>query len=151
MDVTGKISRWVDRLLRAYLFEAASVLLHRTKRWCSLKAWGLRLAKRSGMKKAQVAVARKLAIILHCIWVDGTEFEWGKQDRKSVVEGKSVPVRVELGVRRIIKKKNNENKYITTRQIITPYNLFNINTLNIHRSNHVDHYKYHHTLHTSIY
>ena len=50
-----------------------------TKRWCSLKAWGLRLAKRSGMKKAQVAVARKLAIILHCIWVDGTEFEWGKQ------------------------------------------------------------------------
>ena len=79
MDVTGKISRWGDRLLRAYLFEAASVLLHRTKRWCSLKAWGLRLAKRSGMKKAQVAVARKLAIILHCIWVDGTEFEWGKQ------------------------------------------------------------------------
>ncbi|ALC10568.1 IS110 family transposase [Sphingopyxis sp. 113P3] len=79
MDVTEKISRWGDRLLRAYLFEAASVLLHRTKRWCSLKAWGLRLAKRSGMKKAQVAVARKLAIILHCIWVDGTEFEWGKQ------------------------------------------------------------------------
>jgi len=79
MDVTGKISRWGDRLLRAYLFEAASVLLHRTKRWCSLKAWGLRLAKRSSMKKAQVAVARKLAIILHCIWVDGTEFEWGIQ------------------------------------------------------------------------
>ncbi|MHA6766985.1 IS110 family RNA-guided transposase [Sphingobium ummariense] len=79
MDITGKISRLGDRLLRTYLFEAASVLLHRTKRWCSLKAWGLRLAKRSGMKKAQVAVARKLAIILHCMWVDGTEFEWGKQ------------------------------------------------------------------------
>lgn len=79
MDVTGKVSRWGDRLLRTYLFEAASVLLHRTKRWCALKAWGLRIAKRSGMKKAQVAVARKLAIILHCIWVDGTEFEWGKQ------------------------------------------------------------------------
>lgn len=79
MDITGKVSRWGDRLLRTYLFETASVLLHRTKRWCSLKAWGLRLAKRSGMKKAQVAVARKLAIILHCIWVDGTEFEWGKQ------------------------------------------------------------------------
>ncbi|MGV7122404.1 IS110 family transposase [Sphingopyxis sp. 550A] len=79
MDVTGKVSRWGDRLLRIYLFEAASVLLHRTKRWCALKAWGLRIAKRSGMKKAQVAVARKLAIILHCIWVDGTEFEWGKQ------------------------------------------------------------------------
>jgi hypothetical protein len=60
----------------AYLYEAASVLLHRTKKWCALKAWGMRLARRVGMKKAQVAVARKLAIILHCIWVDGTTFEW---------------------------------------------------------------------------
>jgi len=79
MDTTGHVSRWGDRLLRAYLFEAASVLLHRTRRWCALKAWGLRLAKRNGMKKAQVAVARKLAVILHCIWVDGTSFEWGKE------------------------------------------------------------------------
>ncbi len=79
MDTTDHVSRWGDRLLRAYLFEAASVLLHRTKRWCALKAWGLRLAKRNGMKKAQVAVARKLAVILHCIWVDGTSFEWGKE------------------------------------------------------------------------
>jgi len=79
MDTTGHVSRWGDRLLRAYLFEAASVLLHRTKRWCALKAWGLRLAKRNGIKKAQVAVARKLAVILHCIWVDVTSFEWGKE------------------------------------------------------------------------
>lgn len=79
MDTTGHVSRWGDRLLRTYLFEAASVLLHRTRRWCALKAWGLRLAKRNGMKKAQVAVARKLAVILHCIWVDGTSFEWGKE------------------------------------------------------------------------
>jgi len=79
MDTTGHVSRWGDRLLRSYLFEAASVLLYRTKRWCALKAWGLRLAKRNGMKKAQVAVARKLAVILHCIWVDGTSFEWGKE------------------------------------------------------------------------
>lgn len=78
-DTSGRVSRWGDRLLRTYLFEAASVLLHRTKRWCALKAWGLRLAKRNGMKKAQVAVARKLAVILHCIWVDGTVFEWGKE------------------------------------------------------------------------
>lgn len=75
-DTNGKTSKWGDRLLRTYLFEAASVLLHRTKKWCTLKAWGLRLAKRIGMKKAQVAVARKLAVILHCIWVDGTTFEW---------------------------------------------------------------------------
>jgi transposase len=78
-DTVGHVSRWGDRLLRTYLFEAASVLLHRTKRWCSLKAWGLRLAKRNGMKKAQVAVARKLAVILHCIWTDGTSFQWGKE------------------------------------------------------------------------
>jgi transposase len=57
-DTVGQVSRWGDRLLRTYLFEAASVLLHRTKRWCALKAWGLRLAKRNGMKKAQVAVAK---------------------------------------------------------------------------------------------
>lgn len=78
-DTIGHVSRWRDRLLRTYLFEAAGVLLHRTKGWCSLKAWCLRLAKRNGMKKAQVAVARKLAVILHCIWIDGTSFQWGKE------------------------------------------------------------------------
>ena len=76
-DTNGKISRWGDRLLRVYLFEAATVLLYRTKKWSSLKAWGMKLAKRIGMKKAKVAIARKIAVILHCIWVDGTSFEWG--------------------------------------------------------------------------
>ena len=76
-DTSGKISRWGDRLLRTYLFEAATVLLYRTKKWSSLKAWGMRLAKRIGMKKAKVAIARKIAVILHCIWVDGTSFDWG--------------------------------------------------------------------------
>jgi transposase len=78
IDMNGKISRWGDRLLRTYLFEAATVLLYRTKKWSSLKAWGLRLAKRIDMKKAKVAIARKMAVILHCIWVDGTSFEWGQ-------------------------------------------------------------------------
>jgi transposase len=77
LDLTGRISRWGDRLLRTYLFEAASVLVHRIKRWSPLQAWGRRLVKRIGLKKAKVAIARKLAIILHCIWSDGTEFEWG--------------------------------------------------------------------------
>jgi transposase len=77
LDLTGRISRWGDRLLRIYLFEAASVLIHRIKRWPPLQAWGQRLVKRIGLKKAKVAIARKLAIILHCIWSDGTEFEWG--------------------------------------------------------------------------
>ncbi len=47
---------------------------HRVQRWCPLEAWGMRLAKRIGSKRAKVAVARKLAVILHCIRVDGTEF-----------------------------------------------------------------------------
>jgi transposase len=76
LDLTGRVSKWGDRLLRSYLFEAASVILHRTKRWSALKAWGIRLVKRVGLKKAKVAVARKLAVILHCIWTDGTVFEW---------------------------------------------------------------------------
>lgn len=78
-DVNGRISKWGDRLLRTCLFEAASVLLHRTQRWSALKAWGTRLMKRIGAKKAKVAVARKIAVILHCIWTDGTEFEWGTE------------------------------------------------------------------------
>ena len=57
MDLQGRVSRWGDRLLRTYLYEAASVLMHRTKKWSSLKAWGMRLAKRIGMKKTKVAVA----------------------------------------------------------------------------------------------
>ena len=73
MDFNGRISKWGDRLLRTYLFEAASVLLHRTQRWSALKAWGVRLMKRVGVKKAKVAVARKIAVILHCIWTNGTE------------------------------------------------------------------------------
>jgi transposase len=76
-DTNGRISRWGDDLLRTYLFEGATVLLHRTKKWSSLKAWGMKLAKRIGMKKAKVAIARKIAVILYCIWVDGTSFEWG--------------------------------------------------------------------------
>lgn len=63
--------------LRTYLLEAATVLLYRTKKWSSLKAWGMKLAKRVGMKKAKVAIARKIAVILHCIWGDGTSFDWG--------------------------------------------------------------------------
>jgi transposase len=83
MDFNGRISKWGDRLLRTYLFEAASVLLHRTQRWSALKAWGTRLMKRVGAKKAKVAVARKIAVVLHCIWTDGTSFEWGSEKREA--------------------------------------------------------------------
>ncbi|MET4743345.1 hypothetical protein ABIF73_007484 [Bradyrhizobium japonicum] len=68
----------VAALPRTYLFEAAAVLLYRTKKWSSLNAWGMKLAKRIGMRKAKVAIARKIAIVLHCIWVNGTSFDWGQ-------------------------------------------------------------------------
>ena len=60
IDWTGRISKCGDRMVRTYLFEAAGVLLTRVPHWCRLKAWGLRLVKRIGFKKAKVAFARKL-------------------------------------------------------------------------------------------
>ena len=63
-------------MVRTYLFEAAGVLLTRVPYWCALKAWGHRLWKRIGFKKTKVAVARKLAIILHRMWRDETDFQW---------------------------------------------------------------------------
>ena len=63
VDWTGRISKCGDAMLRTYLFEAANVLLTRVQKWSALKAWGIRLAKRNGLRKAKVAVARKLAVI----------------------------------------------------------------------------------------
>jgi transposase len=75
-DVSGRISKCGDGLTRSYLFEAANVLLTRVKRWSPLKAWAVRLAKRVGAKKAKVALARKLAVVLHQLWRHGTTFRW---------------------------------------------------------------------------
>jgi transposase len=80
VDRTGHISKCGDQMLRSYLFEAAGVLLTRVAKWCGLKAWGLRLVKRIGFKKARVAVARKLAVIMHRMWSDGTNFQWSKEE-----------------------------------------------------------------------
>src|SRR5512135_226256 len=79
IDYTGRISKRGDGLMRSYLFEAANVLLTRVSTWSTLKAWGMRLAKRSGATKAKVALARKLAVILHRLWRDGTSFRWSTQ------------------------------------------------------------------------
>ena len=76
IDRTGRISKYGDTMLRSYLFEAAGVLLTRVPKWSPIKAWGVRLAKRIGFKKAKIAVARKLAIIMHRMWCDGTDFRW---------------------------------------------------------------------------
>ena len=77
---TGHISRCGDAKVRSLLFEAAVVLMTRTKKWCSIKRWGMEVAKRRGLKRACVAVARKLAVLLHRIWVNGTVFQWKNQE-----------------------------------------------------------------------
>src|SRR5258708_27635452 len=76
LDVTGRITKVGDRMVRTALYEAASVMLTRTVRFSSLKAWAMAVAKRRGTKKARVALARKLGVILHRMWVDGTRFPW---------------------------------------------------------------------------
>jgi transposase len=78
-DVQGRISRCGDELARTALYEAAHSLLIRSTRWSALRAWGMKIAKRRGMARARVAVARKLAVILHRMWTDGSEFRWSKQ------------------------------------------------------------------------
>jgi transposase len=80
VDWTGRISKCGDAMLRCYLYEAAGVLLTRVAKWSVLKAWGMWVAKRSGLRKAKVAVARKLAVILHRMWIEGTEFKWSSKE-----------------------------------------------------------------------
>ena len=74
IDFQGHISKCGDAMVRTALYEAANVLLSRVRAPSALKSWGLRIAKRCGAKRARVALARKLAVILHRLWVDGTEF-----------------------------------------------------------------------------
>ena len=78
-DIQGKVSRCGDELARMALYEAAHTLLVRSRKWSSLRAWGMKIAKRRGMARARVAVARKLAVILHRMWSDASEFRFGKE------------------------------------------------------------------------
>ena len=79
VDWSGRISKHGDALARHMLYEAANSLLSRVRKWSAPKAWAARLVKRTGGKKARVALARKLAVILHRIWADGTEFRWSNE------------------------------------------------------------------------
>lgn len=74
VDRIGRISKCGDMMLRALLFEAAHALLTRTRRKSALRTWGLGLARRAGQAKAKVAVARKLAVIMHRMWAENTAF-----------------------------------------------------------------------------
>ena len=74
IDYQGHISKCGDALVRTALYEAASVLLTRVRATSALKTWGRRIVKRAGAKRARVAVARRMAVVLHRMWCDGTEF-----------------------------------------------------------------------------
>ena len=76
VDVTGRISKCGDGFVRGLLYEAAKVLLSRSCRPSTLKTWGQALMVRIGGKKATMAVARKLAVILHRMWITGQPFQW---------------------------------------------------------------------------
>jgi transposase len=76
VDWSGRISKCGDAMLRTYLFEAGQRAADPRAEMVSAEGLGIRLAKRNGLRKAKVAVARKPAVILHRMWVDGTEFNW---------------------------------------------------------------------------
>lgn len=79
-DVTGSITKAGDAMARNALYEAAFSMLCKTQRMSVLKAWAMQIARRRGLKRAVVALARKLATVLHRMWVDGTEFCWTREE-----------------------------------------------------------------------
>ena len=76
IDRMGRISKCGDAMMRSALYEAANVMLTRTTRWAWLKAWAMQVAKRRGLGRAKVALARRLGVIMHRMWIDGSEFCW---------------------------------------------------------------------------
>lgn len=83
MDNPGRISRAGDKSVRCALYTAANAMMTRSSKWSSLKVWGMQLAKTRGHRRAVIAVARKLAVILHRIWIDDTQFRWGTEGARS--------------------------------------------------------------------
>lgn len=70
-------------MTRVHLVQAATILLSSSRKWSTLRAWGIKVAKRRGFNRARIAVARKLAIVLHRMWVDKRAgFPLEQQDRR---------------------------------------------------------------------
>lgn len=80
MDNMGHISKIGDADVRATLYAASNSMLTRTTTWSSPKAWGMKLMKTKGRRRAVVAVARKMAVILHRMWIDQTDFRWTTEE-----------------------------------------------------------------------
>lgn len=83
VDRVGRISKVGDELVRTALYQAAHTILSRETKWSSLKAWAMGIAKRRGHAKAKVALARKLAVVLHRMWLDGTEFRFSRSQAQA--------------------------------------------------------------------
>ena len=83
IDFEGHISRAGDANVRATLYVAANSMMTRSSQWSPLKAWGMKLAKTRGHKRAVIAVARKLAVILHRMWIDDAQFRWSTEAARS--------------------------------------------------------------------
>lgn len=77
-DERVPISRSGDAFTRTALFNAAHVMLYRSRQWRALRAWGVRIAQRSNLKEVRIAVAKKLVVIILCMWRDETPFRWGR-------------------------------------------------------------------------
>jgi transposase len=80
VDVTGRITKAGDAMVRSALYEAAHSMLTRVKSFSSLKRWAMAVAKRRGLGRATVALARKLAIVMHRMWINGTDFRFCKEE-----------------------------------------------------------------------
>jgi transposase len=87
IDFRGNISRLGDSMTRSHLVQAATVLLSHSKKWSSLRAWGMKVAKRRGFHKARIAVARKLAIVLHRMWINEQDFRWSSKEAEQELAG----------------------------------------------------------------
>jgi transposase len=83
IDFDSHISRAGDANVRSTLYVAANSMMTRSSQWSPLKAWGMKLAKARGHKRAVIAVARKLAVILHRMWIDDTQFRWSAEAARS--------------------------------------------------------------------
>jgi transposase len=80
LDNPGRISKAGDPDVRCALYIAAHSLVVRSEQWCSLKIWGIKLMRTKGHRRATIAVARKLAVILHQMWLNGTDFRYGSTE-----------------------------------------------------------------------
>ena len=82
-DIVGAITKAGDAGLRTALYQAATVMLNRAgPNW--LKAWALRLAKLRGKKRATIALARRIGVVLHRMWRDGTEFRFTREEAMAI-------------------------------------------------------------------